>query len=243
MAVTTSTENSGLLEYIIPDFENRYGIDVHVIAVGTGRAVKLGENGDVDLILIHDRISEDNFVREGFGVNRKEVIYNDFVIAGPIEDPVGIKDAGDVIGAFKKIYCAENFISRGDESGTHKKEMSLWKEAGLTPQGKWYLETGQGMGAALMIAHEKMGYLLSDRATYLSYKDKINLVILFEGDKRLFNPYSIIAVSPLRYPQVKYREAVLFIEWIVSAQVQKKIGEYKKYGEVLFHPYVSAPRP
>ena len=242
MATTTSTENSGLLEYIIPDFENRFNIDVHVIAVGTGRAVKLGENGDVDLILIHDKTSEDSFIKNGFGVNKKDVMHNNFVIVGPLKDPAGIKDSGDAVTALKKIFRRrEYFVSRGDESGTHKKEMSLWNEAGVKPEGRWYLETGQGMGASLKIAEEKRGYLLSDKATYLNYKDKIDLTILFDGDKRLFNPYSIIAVNPDRYPQIRYREAMLFIEWIISDDVQRKIGKYKKYNEVLF--YVSTPRP
>ncbi len=237
MATTTSIENSGLLDYIIPDFEKRYGIGVNVIAVGTGRAIKLGENGDVDLILAHDRDAEENFIKEGFGVNRKEVMYNDFVIAGPVEDPAGIKDSWDAVTAFKKIFFHKHyFISRGDMSGTHKKETAIWNEAGLRPEGRWYLETGQGMGAALKIADEKRGYIISDRATYLNYKDKISLVILFEGDRRLFNPYSIIAVNPVKHPHVKYREAMLFIEWITSDEIQKKIEGYKKNGELLFHP-------
>jgi len=242
MATTTSTENSGLLDYIIPDFEKRFNIDVHVIAVGTGRAIKLGENGDVDLILIHDKASENNFVKEGFGVNRKDVMHNNFVIIGPMKDPAGVKGSKDAVTAFRKIFShKEYFISRGDESGTHKKEMALWNEAGLRPEGRWYLETGQGMGATLMIAHEKRGYLLSDKATYLNYNDKINLDIVFDGDKRLFNPYSIIAINPGKYPHANYKEVLLFIEWITSVDVQRKIAGYKKYNEVLF--YVSTPRP
>ena len=244
LASTTSAENSGLLDYLLPDFEKRYGLKVQVIAVGTGQAIKLGENGDVDLILIHDRTAEDNFVKEGFGVCRNEVMYNDFVIVGPAEDPAEIRGVRDAVTAFKKILSHRlYFISRGDNSGTHKKEMSLWKEAGLRPEGRWYLETGQGMGATLKIADEKRAYLFSDRATYLSYKDKINLTVLFEGDKRLLNPYSLIAVNPRRHPKVRYKESRLFIEWIISDNVQRMIENYKKDGQALFHSYVPSQCP
>jgi tungstate transport system substrate-binding protein len=208
-----------------------------VIAVGTGQALKLGENGDVDVVLVHARESEDKFVAAGHGVNRRDVMYNDFVIVGPEEDPAGIKGASDAVEALKKVASAKaTFCSRGDDSGTHKKEKKLWEAAGLTPQGAWYQETGQGMGPTLTVADEKKAYCLADRGTYVAYRDKIGLKILREGDKQLLNPYGIIAVNPEKHKDVKYDEAMKLVEWVTSEEGQKIIGEYKVHGEVLFHP-------
>ncbi|MCK4241063.1 MAG: substrate-binding domain-containing protein [Candidatus Atribacteria bacterium] len=237
LATTTSTENSGLLGVLLPPFEEKFGIKVDVIAVGTGKALKLGENGDVDVVLVHARAAEDKFIQEGYGVNRRDVMYNDFIILGPFDDPAKIKDEKNVVLALRKISEQKiYFVSRGDDSGTHKKEKILWQKAGIIPEGKWYIEIGQGMGAALQIAYEKQAYILCDRGTFLAYKDKINLIILFEGDPLLFNPYGIMAINPALYPQVKYIEAMQLIAWVTSVEGQKIIKEYKKEGEVLFHP-------
>ena len=237
LATTTSTDNSGLLAALFPPFTARYGIEVKVIAVGTGRAIKLGENGDVDLILVHARAAEEKFVADGFGINRRDVMHNDFVIIGPAEDPAGIKgwkDAPEALGliAAKKGF----FFSRGDESGTHKKEMQLWQAAGVDPAGDWYFAVGQGMGAVLMMANEKKGYTLTDRGTYLAYKNKLELSILVEGDQRLYNPYGVIAVNPVEHPHVNYVEAMTLVGWLTSREGQKIIGTFKKEGELLFHP-------
>lgn len=237
MATTTSTDNSGLLKVILPEFTRKTGIEVNVLAVGTGRAIKHGENGDVDVILVHARAAEDKFVDEGFGVNRRDVMYNDFVIVGPPEDPAGIREISDAGEVLRKIAgTGTMFISRGDDSGTHKKEKSLWKAAGVEASGEWYMSAGQGMSAVLFIAEEKRAYTMTDRGTYIAYKSKINLPILIEGDKRLFNPYGVIAVNPQKHPHVKYDEVMKFIEWLISPEAQKLIGGFKKDGEALFHP-------
>ncbi len=210
---------------------------VHVISVGTGKAMKIAENGDVDVVLVHAREAEDKFVREGFGVNRKDVMHNDFVILGPKPDPAGIAGMKDVSHALKRI--AENkafFISRGDDSGTHKKEISLWAKAGIAPAGDWYLESGQGMSATLRMADEKNGYVLVDRATYLSFKKELRLQALVEGDDLLFNPYGIIAVNPELHKHVKKDLATALIEWMTSAECQRLIASYKKEGVQLFYP-------
>jgi tungstate transport system substrate-binding protein len=255
-ATTTSTENSGLLDILKPAFEKRHGIRLDVIAVGTGRAIRHGENGDVDAILVHSRAAEERFVEQGFGVDRRDVMHNDFVILGPAGDPAGVRGARDAAAApfdklrtpppsracrgaaaLAKIAASRSpFVSRGDDSGTHKKEMSLWREAGVAPDGAWYVEAGQGMGACLVIAHEKRAYVLADRGTYLAYKDKIEIGVLVEGDPRLRNPYGVIAVNPERHPRVKYDEATTFIEWLTSAEAQALIAEFKVGGEQLFHP-------
>jgi tungstate transport system substrate-binding protein len=239
LATTTSTENSGLLDVLLPPFEQKYNIKVEVISVGTGAAIQLGKNGDVDAVLVHAREAEDEFVKEGYGVNRRDVMYNDFIILGPLDDPAGIVDEEDADLALAKIANAENsvyFISRGDESGTHMKELSLWKSANIVPEGDWYLEIGQGMEAALLVANESQGYVLADRGTYLATKDKIELVILAEGDPRLFNPYGIIAVNPAVYPHVHYMEAMQLIAWVTSVAGQRIIGDFEVHGEVLFFP-------
>lgn len=237
IATTTSVDNSGLLDFILPQFKKQYGLGIQVIAVGTGMAIRLGKDGDVDLILIHNREAGDKFVKEAYGRDRKEIMYNDFLIVGPEEDPGQIKSLKDPVFAFGKIYREKlPFVSRGDDSGTQAKEASLWKESNLRPGGKWYFESGQGMGATLKIAEEKKAYTLIDRATFLAFKNKSNLVPLLEGDKRLFNLYEVIAVNPKIHPQAKYKKALQFINWLISPEGQKLIGRYKKEGESLFHP-------
>ncbi|HIE26926.1 TPA: tungsten ABC transporter substrate-binding protein, partial [Candidatus Poribacteria bacterium] len=221
MATTTSTENSGLLDVLLPPFEREFNVKVDVIAVGTGKALKLGENGDVDIVFVHAKAAENKFVNDGYGVNRRDVMYNDFIIIGPKEDPAGIKGMRDVAMALKQIADNKSpFVSRGDDSGTHKKEKSLWKAAGIVPKGSWYMETGQGMGPTLQIADEKRGYTMTDRGTYLFYKDKIDLHILVEGDERLFNPYGIIAVNPAKHPHANYVYAMALIGWVTSVEGQ-----------------------
>ena len=236
LATTTSTYETGLLDRLLPPFEAKHGAKVHVIAVGTGKAIKLGENGDVDVILVHSREAEDDFVKEGFGVNRRDVMYNDFVIVGPKADPARVSGLKDAKAALRKIYQKQHvFVSRGDDSGTHKKEKVLWSMAGLDPKGKWYLQAGQGMSAALRIADEKMGYVLVDRGTYLAHKDKIDLQALVEGDDDLGNPYGIIPVSPSRHSHVKYKLSMQLVAWLTSPECQKMISEFRKHGEQLFH--------
>jgi tungstate transport system substrate-binding protein len=238
MAVTTSTENSGLLEAILPHFERTYNITVDVLAVGTGKAVTLGENGDVDVILIHHRASEDAFVENGFGVNRRDVMYNDFVIVGPVTDPAGIRGLNGIESLQKIAQTGSVFVSRGDKSGTHLKENELWKLAGTDPaaSGDRYLEAGQGMGPTLLLADEKNAYSIADRGTFLSLSGKIDLIILSGKDTRLYNPYGIIAVNPEKHPHVKFSQSMALINWFVSPGAQKLIGEFKKNDHVLFFP-------
>jgi len=237
LATTTSTDNSGLLAELLPPFQAKYGIEVQVIAVGTGKAIRHGENGDVDVILVHARGAEDRFVEQGFGVNRRDVMHNDFVILGPAEDPAGVGGTPDVAEALKKVAAAKSyFVSRGDDSGTHKKEMELWAAAGVEPGGDWYLPAGQGMGAVLTIANEKGAYAMTDRGTYLAFRDKLTLEVVVEGDKRLFNPYGVIAVNPAKHGQAKYVDAMTFIGWLTSPEGQSIVGGFKKGGEVLFTP-------
>lgn len=241
LATTTSTEDSGLLDYILPEMEKDIGYKVDVIAVGTGQAIAMGEAGDVDVILVHARAAEDKFVEDGFGVDRKDVMYNDFLLIGPEEDPANIKDEKDVAAAFKKIADEKaTFVSRGDSSGTHSKELSLWKAADVILEGdqKWYVETGQGMGDTYRIADEMKGYTLIDRATFLANKDKYELVIIVEGDERMFNPYGVIPVNPEKFSHVDYEGATKFSEWLVSDKGQEMIGEFgvEEYGLPLFFP-------
>jgi len=236
LATTTSVENSGLLDYILPVFEKKFNIKVDVIAVGTGKALKLGENGDADVLLVHDKDSEKEFIKKGFGLKRDEIMYNDFILAGPANDPAGAKGKS-IIASFKKIADKKAyFVSRGDDSGTDKKEKKLWKAAEIIPSGKWYLEAGQGMGETLRISSEKRGYCLSDRGTFLAYKGKIELVIICENDPKLLNFYSVIAVNPAGKKWIKYSQAQLFIKWITSSEAQKLIGSFKKNGIILFNP-------
>ena len=238
LATTTSTDNSGLLQALLPPFEQSYNIKVDVIAVGTGKALTLGRNGDVDVVLVHAREAEDRFVHGGYGVNRRDVMYNDFVIVGPPNNPAGIRGSQKASQAFKKIAAVQAlFISRGDDSGTHKKELSLWKVAEVAPGGAWYMETGQGMGASLQIANEKRGYVLADRGTYIAYRDKVTLEVLCEGDPVLHNPYGIIAVNPVRHPHVRYMESMMLIAWVTSPEGQRIIEGFKRDGKVLFFPW------
>lgn len=237
LATTTSTENSGLLAVILPKFEQFAHLKVDVIAVGSGKAMKLAENGDVDVVLSHAPELEEAFVRAGFGVNRRDVMYNDFVIVGPANDPAGVRAAAGAVDAFTRIANAHaTFISRGDESGTHEKEKALWKAAGITPSGPWYVSAGVGMGQVLLMADEKHGYTLSDRGTYLSYKAKGDLTIVSAGDPILFNPYTITAVNPARYPKVRYLDAMALIAWLTAPEGQAAIAAFTIGGETLFHP-------
>ena len=237
MATTTSTDNSGLLEAVLPPFEKMCGVTVDVIAVGTGKAIKLGATGNVDLILVHAPEAEEQFIAEGYGVNRRQVMHNDFVVLGPESDPAKIKGEKASARAFQKIaQTGALFISRGDDSGTHKKEKNIWQDAGVEPHGAWYLEAGQGMGTVLQMAHEKGAYTISDRGTFLAYRSKIDLTIMSEGDPVLYNPYGVIAVNPARHPHVNYVKAMALIGWFTSPECQKIIAAFKKGGEVLFYP-------
>jgi len=241
LSTTTSTENSGLLYELLPPFEKRFNIKVDIIAVGSGKAIKLGENGDADVVLVHERDLEDKFVAEGYGVNRRDVMHNDFVIIGPTADPSGIRKAKTAAEAFKLIAKKRaTFVSRGDKSGTHSKELSLWSKAGVKPTRSWYMESGMGMGEVLIMAYEKGAYTLTDRGTYLAFQKggKINLPILFEGDPTLFNPYGIIAVNPARHPSVNYIMAMALIGWLTSQEGQRIIADFGKgkYGAPLFYP-------
>jgi tungstate transport system substrate-binding protein len=237
LATTTSTANSGLLDYLLPKFEASCACKVNVIAVGTGKALKLGEDGNVDVVLVHARPSEDAFVVAGHGIDRKDVMYNDFILIGPNNDPARIRGEKDVLAAMKKIADTQwKFVSRGDDSGTDQMEKSYWKALGIKPTGKWYTSTGQGMGEVLMMSGEMRAYTLTDRGTYITYRDKIGLPILLEGDARMFNAYGIIAVNPKKYPDANYSGATALINWITSAEGQKLIGDFKVGGEQLFHP-------
>ena len=243
LATTTSTENSGLLDVLLPPFEQASGVKVDVIAVGTGKALKLGENGDVDVVLVHARAAEEAFVADGFGVERRAVMHNDFVVVGPREDPAGLKEATTAVAAFQLLALGRvPFVSRGDDSGTHKKEKQLWQAAGIEPHGEWYVSTGQAMGAVLRIADEKQACALTDRGTYLARAGKIELAVLVEGDPALFNPYGVIAVSPKRHPAVRYDLASKLIDYLTGAEGQRLIADYKVNGEPLFIPD-AVPQP
>ena len=242
MSTTTSTRDSGLLEYLLPEFRKDAGIEVHYIAKGTGAAIRDGIDGNVDVIFVHDPDREKQFVADGWGTKRYEVMHNDFVIVGPPKDPAGIKGKTSVLEAMKII--AEKrapFISRGDDSGTHAKEMDLWKQAGLTPAGAWYRSVGQGMGRVLFMAEEMEAYALSDRGTFIQQKfgktPPTTLEILVEGDENLFNPYGVIPVNPAKYPHVNIAAATAFAEWLVSRRGQELIARYRLEGQQLFFPH------
>ena len=237
LATTTSTENSGLLQNLLPYFERKTGYTVHVIAVGTGKALRMGRDGDVDVVLVHAPAAEQKFVDEGAGVKRVKVMYNDFVIVGPADDPASVSSSTSGIDALSKIAKSQAlFISRGDDSGTNKKELSLWKNAGIKPQGDWYREAGQGMGKVLQMSGELAAYTLTDRGTWLAYQTKSPLKITYEGDPILFNPYGIIAVNPARYPDINSAGAQALIDWITSPDGQRMIGSYTVAGSLLFTP-------
>lgn len=237
LATTTSTENSGLLRAILPRFEAASGLRVHVISVGTGKAMKLGENGDVDVLLVHSRPDEDRFVAQGFGVRRADVMYNDFVIVGPKGDPARIRGQRDAVEALRRILEAKaTFVSRGDDSGTDKMEKSYWEIAGRRPEGRQYLSAGQGMGEVLTMAGNLSAYTLTDRATFAAYRARTGLDLLVEGDRRMFNPYGVLAVNPARYPDVNARGATQFIEWITGPDGRRAIVGFRVNGEQLFFP-------
>jgi len=238
LATTTSTDNSGLLAVLLPPFEQANDCKVDVIAVGTGKAIKLGEAGDVDVILVHARALEDKFVQDGYGVARRDVMYNDFVILGPPADPAQITGLHSGAEAFKRIAASQSpFVSRGDDSGTHTKERSLWKAAGIVPAGKWYLEAGRGMGEVITMATELRGYTVSDRGTYIAMSGKTDLRVLTEGDKVLFNPYGVIPVNPERHPHVKRALAQAFAEFLTGAKGQEIITSFRKNGQQMFFTY------
>jgi tungstate transport system substrate-binding protein len=240
VASTTSTQNSGLFDSILPKFTEQTGIEVRVVAVGTGQAIRLAEAGDADVLLVHHRPSEEKFVAEGFGVERFDVMYNDFVVVGPADDPAGIRGMKDVAGALTKVAGSQSvFVSRGDDSGTHKMDVGLWREAGVDAagaSGSWYRESGSGMGATLNTAAAMSGYALTDRGTWLSFKNRGGLEVLVEGDERLFNPYGVILVSEKKHPAVKTAQGQKFVDWLVSPTGQAAIADFKVNGEQLFKP-------
>jgi tungstate transport system substrate-binding protein len=240
VASTTSTEQSGLFGHILPLFTRKTGIAVKVVALGTGQALDVGRRGDADVVFVHDRAAEERFVAEGHGVDRRDVMYNDFVLIGPKSDPANVGGGKDITAALKKIAAAKApFVSRGDKSGTHAAELRYFKAAGVDPtegKGGWYRETGSGMGPALNTAASMNAYILADRGTWLSFKNRANLGIVVEGDRKLFNPYGVILVNPARHPHVKKAEGLAFIDWITSPEGQAAIASYRIGGEQLFFP-------
>jgi tungstate transport system substrate-binding protein len=240
VASTTSTENSGLFGFILPKFRQATGIEVRVVAVGTGQAIKNAERGDADVLFVHHQPSEEQFVAQGFGVKRYDVMYNDYVLPGPQADPAGVKGTRDAVAALARIAAAAApFVSRGDDSGTHKLELSLWEAAGIDVKKAsvaWYREAGAGMGATLNTASALDGYTISDRATWISFKNKGKLAILVEGDPRLFNQYGVILANPAKHGHVKASDGQAFIDWLVSDAGQKAIADFRVEGQHLFFP-------
>jgi tungstate transport system substrate-binding protein len=240
VASTTSTEQSGLFKHLLPIFEKKAGIQVRVVALGTGQALDMGRRGDADVVFVHARPLEEKFLAEGFGIRRYDVMYNDFVLIGPKADPAKVAGGKDAADAFRRIKSAQApFVSRGDKSGTHFAELEIWKATGIDigkDKGTWYRDTGQGMGPALNSAAGMNAYILTDRATWLSFKNRADLTIMLEGDKRLFNQYGIILVSPAKHPSVKKVEGQAFIDWMISPEGQNAIADYKISGEQLFFP-------
>lgn len=236
LATTTSTYDSGLLDFLNPIFTEQTGLEVQVVSQGTGAALETGARGDADVLLVHDRASELRLVEEGSFVNRYDVMYNDFIIIGPVEDPAGVMEVTAVVDALGLIYEAgEQFISRGDDSGTHRMEQRLWESAGLDPEGQgWYNSIGQGMGDTINMANEVMGYTMTDRGTYVAMSDNLDLVIVLEGDPVLFNQYGVMAVNPDEHPHVKYDYAMMYIEFLMSDEGQELINSYQVNGETLF---------
>jgi len=239
LSTTTSTQDAGILDVLLPPFEKKCNCQVNVIAVGTGKALKLGESGDVDVVLVHARPLEDQFVAAGFGVTRRDVMYNDFVIIGPTNDPAHVSGAKTAADALQRIPAAQApFISRGDESGTYQKEIELWRSAGLNPQGRWYRSVGQGMGETIIMATEVRGYTISDRGTYIKFKQgKTDLKVLFEHEAVLFNPYGVIAVNPKKFSWVRYDLTMQFIDYLTGPEGQALIGGYRVGGEPVFFVY------
>ena len=241
VASTTSTEQSGLFKHMLPIFEKKTGIQVRVVALGTGQALDMGKRGDADVAFVHDKAAEEKLVAEGYFVDRREVMYNDFVLIGPKADPARVGGGKDIVAAFRKIKAAAApFVSRGDKSGTHAAELRLWKMAGIdvtgADKGAWYRETGSGMGPALNTASGMNAYILADRGTWLSFKNRGELGISVEGDQKLFNQYGVMLVNPARHAHVKKAEGQAFADWVVSAEGQKAIADYKIGGEQLFFP-------
>ncbi len=240
LSSTTSTDNSGLLDYLIPRFKNKTGIDVRVIAVGTGRALQLGERGDADIVLVHHKTSEEIFVKSGFGIDRRDVMYNDYVIVGPKNDPAKIKELKHAADAFKLIsQHSVPFVSRGDDSGTHKKELEIWSLANVDAQqhsGHWYREAGAGMGATLNIANGMNAYTITDRGTWLSFKNRDDLALLFENDPPLFNQYGVILVNPEKHDHIKHQAAKQFADWLISNEGQQAIADFTLEDQQLFFP-------
>jgi tungstate transport system substrate-binding protein len=240
VASTTSTENSGLFGHLLPRFQQDSGIAVRVVAVGTGQAIKIAERGDADVLFVHHQPSEEQFIHAGYGVARQDVMYNDFVLVGPKADPAGMKGQADVAAALAQIAATPaGFVSRGDDSGTHKLELELWKAAGVDAaagNGSWYRETGAGMGATLNTASAMSAYALADRGTWISFKNKGDLTILVEGDPRLFNQYGVILVNPAKHPHIKAQDGQAFIDWLISDRGQQAIAEFRVEGEQLFFP-------
>jgi tungstate transport system substrate-binding protein len=245
VASTTSTEQSGLFAFLLPVFQEKSGIQVRVVALGTGQALDLARRGDADVLFVHAKPAEEKFLAEGYGVKRYPVMYNDFVLIGPKRDPAKIAGGKDILEALKKIQAAQSpFVSRGDRSGTHMAELTLWKDAGIEidkSKGPWYRDTGQGMGPALNTASSMNAYILADRSTWLAFKNRGDLAILVEGDKRLFNQYGVMLVNPDKHPTVKKDLGQTFIDWLVSPEGQKVIGDYKIGGEQLFFPNAGQP--
>lgn len=243
VASTTSTEQSGLFGYLLPAFTAKTGIEVHVVAVGTGQALKIGEHGDADVLFVHDKPSELKFVADGYGIDRHEVMYNDFVLIGPESDPAKVGGGHDIVTAFAKIAAAKAaFVSRGDDSGTDKAEKRIWQTATIdvkAASGTWYRDTGSGMGPTLNTAAALDAYTLSDRGTWLSFKNRRDLKIVVQGDKRLFNQYGVMLVNPTRHPEVKKELGLAFIDWLIAPDGQKTIAGYKINGEQLFFPNAS----
>ena len=236
---TTSTEQSGLFEFILPIFKMKTGINVKVVAVGTGQALDIGRRGDADVVFVHDKPAEEIFVQEGYSTKRNEVMYNDFVLIGPKSDPAKVGGGKDIQIAFQKVAAAQaSFVSRGDKSGTHAAELRYWKSAGITvaPGSSWYKEIGSGMGPALNTASAMNAYVLADRATWLSFKNRGDLTILVQGDPKLFNQYGVMLVNPARFPHVKKAEGQAFIDWLISKNGQDVIASYQIGGEQLFFP-------
>ena len=242
VASTTSTEQSGLFSHLLPEFKKASGIDVKVVALGTGQAIDMGRRGDADVLFVHDKVAEDKVVAEGFAVKRFEVMYNDFVLIGPKADPAKTK-GNDIVEALKKLALDNReFVSRGDKSGTHAAELRFWKTAGMDGQkGTGYKECGCGMGPALNIAASIGAYVLADRGTWLNFKNRGDLAVLVEGDKRLFNQYGVMLVNPAKHPSVKVAEGQKFVDWLVSAPGQSVIASYKIGGEQLFFPNATKP--
>jgi tungstate transport system substrate-binding protein len=241
VASTTSTEQSGLFSFLLPEFKKTSGIDVKVVALGTGQAIDMARRGDADVLFVHDKVAEEKFVADGFAAKRQEVMYNDFVLVGPKADPVGTK-GNDIVSALKKVASANaEFISRGDKSGTHAAELRFWKMTGAdASKGTGYKECGCGMGPALNIASSSGAYVMTDRGTWLNFKNRGDLTVLVEGDKRLFNQYGVMLVSAAKHPQVKTAEGQKFVDWVTGAAGQKAIADYKIGGEQLFFPNAAA---